>query len=418
VESFRLLLDTGPRDAEWVLECEGPLLSLTAPDGFKVIAAEPAHRVINLRSLLGENAICLVSEHGSRIFRKNRAAIAAIRHSVKAALAEDAAFRAELGRESRQDVWAGLAMFLVAGGLFASYCWWAATSGDPPPGTWLAWVFRWLGPFFGALLCVLLVFAAVGPWIAYTGLRQRSLVRQAEQVAVERNRGDPSSTPDPTRINASQEHEPASGSVRRTGTFNDREQEESSGLIAWYSRRPKWIQILLAPVILLLVPVVLLVMLVSAVVSMAVVFGTVIPFLAVKWWLQNRRYWQRLRADGRVARWVDIEPGVAAGSCTLVVEIGPKGPGSAWVIERPRSAIDPEAIVPTLATYELIGFDLFERPGWERRREWAETQLRPLEPTARVLIPSSSQLARLPQEAKSGSVLAIFEWEGGFSDGT
>jgi hypothetical protein len=306
-------------------------------------------------------------------------------------------------------------MFVIAGGLFALYCWWAATSEDPPPGAWLAWVLTSLGFIFGWLF---LVFAAAGPWIACIGLRQRSLVRRADQIAVERNGGDPSATPEPTRIIRSQEHEPASRSVRRTGTFNEREHEESSGLIAWYSRRPRWIQILLAPVILLLVPVVLPVMLVYSVVVVAVVFGAVIPFLAVTGWIQYRRHWQRLAGEGRVARWVDVEPGVAAGSCTLVVEIGPKGPGSAWVIERPRTAIDPESIVPTWATYELIGFDAFERPGWERRREWAETQLRPFESTARVLIPSWSQLAKLPQEAKCGSVLVIFEWEGGFTDGT
>ena len=327
MESFRLLLNTGPRDAEWVLECEGPLLSLTAPDGFKVIAAEPAHRVINLRALLGRDAICLVSEQGFRKFRKNRAALAAIKHSVKAALAEDAASRAELGRESRQDVWGGLAMFVVAGGLFASYCWWAVTSGDPPPGTWLAWVFRWLGPFFGVLLFVLLIFAEVGPW----NCQYRAPSAIACPAGGTSRRRAKSRRPrrhtDPTRINASQEHEPVSQTVRRTGTFTDREQEESSGLIAWYSRRPKWIQILLAPVILLLVPVLFPVMLVSTVVMMAVVFGAVIPVRGRHWvdpappalervrgggespagWTSNRawlqghaRWWSRSARKGRV----------------------------------------------------------------------------------------------------------------------
>jgi hypothetical protein len=158
-------------------------------------------------------------------------------------------------------------------------------------------------------------------------------------------------------------------------------------------------------------------MLVHGMVMMAIVFGVVIPFLTVKWGWENHRLWRRLRRQGRVARWADIEPQVVAGSGTLLVAVGPKGPGCAWLIDRPRPAIDPEAIVPTWEAYESLGLEVFEgQQGRERLAEWASAQLQPFEATARVLVPSRSQLANLSPDAKRGAVLVTFGWERGFAE--
>ena len=70
--------------------------------------------------------------------------------------------------------------------------------------------------------------------------------------------------------------------------------------VDWYTGRPVWVQAVLAPVA---VPI----MLVHAMVGM-VFLCVLFPFLAVKCEWENRRRWRRLRRQGRVARWVDVEP--------------------------------------------------------------------------------------------------------------
>ena len=63
-------------------------------------------------------------------------------------------------------------MFVVAGGLFGLYCWWAFTDGDPPPGTWLRWVLMWFGWLIHWVLLVLMGAALAGPFVSFFGLRQ------------------------------------------------------------------------------------------------------------------------------------------------------------------------------------------------------------------------------------------------------
>jgi hypothetical protein len=130
----------------------------------------------------------------------------------------------------------------------------------------------------------------------------------------------------------------------------------------------------------------------------------------VQGWLENRRFWRRLRRLGRVVQWTDVERQITAGGGTLLVEISPKGPSCAWLIDRSRRAIDPEAIVPSWHDYEERGWEAFESCGLERLDRWMTEQLQPFESSARALVPQWSQLAVLPAEIKREAVLVTFGW--------
>jgi hypothetical protein len=183
VESYRLLPEGGPRDAGWVLERDGTLLSLTDPGGQVVFESEPAHRVVDLWYLGGAGEIRLAPAHACLAFRRHRDAVAAVRAAAEAGLVSDAEGRGGVRRRAAGAVRDGLVMSGVAGGLFGLYCWWAFTAGDPPPGTWLAWVLKWFGVCVGWALLVLLALAAAGAEIARVGLRLRSWVRRIERAA-------------------------------------------------------------------------------------------------------------------------------------------------------------------------------------------------------------------------------------------
>jgi hypothetical protein len=183
VESYRLVLEGGRRDAEWVLARDGAEVTLTDPDGQIVFAGEPAYRVIDLWNLGGEGRIRLVLAHDCLAFRKHRGAVAAVRAAVEAGLAADSEVRGGLRLRAAAAIRDGSVMFAVAGGLFGLYCGWAFAAGDPPPGTWLAWALEWFGVCVGWALLVLLAVAGAGVEIARVGFRLRSWVRRVERSA-------------------------------------------------------------------------------------------------------------------------------------------------------------------------------------------------------------------------------------------
>ena len=118
---------------------------------------------------------------------------------------------------------------------------------------------------------------SLGPGIASTGLRQRSLVRQAEQVAVERNRGDPRATPirpASTQVRSTNWSANRSGEQERSTRESRRSRQVSShGMHA----APSGYRFFLPRSSFSLSQSSSLVMLVSTVVMMAVVFGAAHP---------------------------------------------------------------------------------------------------------------------------------------------
>ncbi len=179
----------------------------------------------------------------------------------------------------------------------------------------------------------------------------------------------------------------------------------SCDYVKWYSGQPVWLRVLLFPI---LVPLVL----VHSTLVMAFVILIVLPFLLVKGWIANRRFWQRLRERDQVGQWPAVEPRVSSGSGTLVVEVTPKGPGCSWLIDLPRDAVDPEHVVPSWQQFEEQGWDVFDSSpaAFESLNRWTVERLGAYESSARALILSWRQLAGLGVMATQRSVLAVPCW--------
>lgn len=189
MESHRLVQEGGPRDAEWVLAWDDATLTLDAPDGQRMLEAPPsaAHRIVGLYELYSEGKVSFATPHGPLAFKK-RSAVAAVRGLVEAGLAGDPGYCADLRRQSLRAIPCGLVMFVVAGGLFGLYCWWAFTAGDPPPGTWLRWVLVRFGWAIHWVLLILISVALAGPLVNYSGLRQWWRFRRIGRAATGQQR--------------------------------------------------------------------------------------------------------------------------------------------------------------------------------------------------------------------------------------
>lgn len=172
--------------------------------------------------------------------------------------------------------------------------------------------------------------------------------------------------------------------------------------VEWYNRQAIWSRLLLYP---LLVPVIL----VHGSAGIAFFFLGVLPRLLVTGWIENRRFWQTLRERGRLGRWPEVEPRVSSGCGTLVVEVGPQGPGCSWLIDRPRDEVDPDHVVPSWRDYEERGWDAFESDdaAFEALDRWSVDRLVTYESSAYGLLASWWRLARLGDDVKRASVLAV-----------
>jgi hypothetical protein len=181
VHAHRLILEGNSSEAEWLLEWDDAKFVLKDPDGQIVFEAEAtyAHRLVELFELYAEGKISFATQHGSLVFKKNPAAVADLLEFVEAGLKSDAQYRTRLRHQSMRAIVRGLAMFVVAGGLFGLYCWYASWAPDPPPDHWV----RWFGWLIHAILLVLLAVALAGPLIAYFGFRQWLRFRRIERVA-------------------------------------------------------------------------------------------------------------------------------------------------------------------------------------------------------------------------------------------
>lgn len=180
VHSHKLIAERQALKGEWLLEWDNAKFVLKDPGGQPVFEADAANavRVIDLYELYVESKISLASPQGSLAFKKNPAAVAELRRFVDVRLAEDVDYRSELRRQSLLAIPLGLAMFLVAGGLFGLYCWYASWAPDPPLRHWI----RWLGWLVHLVLAVLLGAAFAGAVIGCFGLRRWLGIRRIERA--------------------------------------------------------------------------------------------------------------------------------------------------------------------------------------------------------------------------------------------
>jgi len=184
VESYWLVQEGGSPDCQWRLAWDDGTLRLTDPDGQQVLAAPrgAAHQLVEVYELYAEGKISFASPHGSLTFRKESSALAAVRRLVEETLAGDPAYCVELRQQSWWSIAMGSFMFVVCGGLFGLYCWYASWAPDPPPGH----AIRWFGWLINVVLTVLMALGLAGPLVAYFGLRQWLRVRRIERAAADR----------------------------------------------------------------------------------------------------------------------------------------------------------------------------------------------------------------------------------------
>lgn len=169
----------------------------------------------------------------------------------------------------------------------------------------------------------------------------------------------------------------------------------------WLNRSPRWPRMLL---FLALYPF----MLAYSIISLAVIVLFVIPIMTIKGKIEHRRFWRKLREQGRVVTWPEVEEQVCKGEGTLVVEITPKGPGYSWLIDRRRVELDPDCVVPSWRDIEERGWEVFRSSSVnESIDRWTSERLGPYATSARALIPTWSQLTGLKTDAKRESVLGV-----------
>jgi hypothetical protein len=183
MHSHRLTLESGSPAEVWLLQWDDATFALKAPNGETVleVALAEAHRLFEPHELYSEGKISFVTPFGPLTFKPQTAAVEEVRALVDAGLRSDPEYRLLLRRQYRRVFALGLVMFVVAGGLFALYCWWASWAEDPPPGHWLyyvGWLIR-LGLF------LLLGAALAGPVLCFQALRQLRRLRRIERGLAE-----------------------------------------------------------------------------------------------------------------------------------------------------------------------------------------------------------------------------------------
>jgi hypothetical protein len=177
--SHRLILVKAPKAGEWLVEWDATTLSVTAPDGQPVfqMPVDRAHRVVDLHDLDADYKVNFTTDAGDLRFKRNKPAARDVRELVQKGLRCDVEWRQTLRHQSRRAILVGLFLFIVCGGLFSLYCWWASWAPDPPDGSWFYYVARLIRP----ALIILAGLALAGPGMVIRSLRQLSRIRRVER---------------------------------------------------------------------------------------------------------------------------------------------------------------------------------------------------------------------------------------------
>ena len=180
--SHELVPEKLPYGGRWLVAWDELALTVRDPDGAAIIdvPVERVHRIILLYELDAEGKVGFNTSEGPLTFKPDKAAARDVRELVVRGLRTDAPFRAAQKRWARIVALLGAIAFVICGGLFALYCWWASWAPDPPKGHWLYFV----GPLIHLGLVVLLGLALAGPYVAFLSWRQLRRIRAAERTIV------------------------------------------------------------------------------------------------------------------------------------------------------------------------------------------------------------------------------------------
>ena len=169
--------------------------------------------------------------------------------------------------------------------------------------------------------------------------------------------------------------------------------------IGWYNRRGIVLRIVLFPILFVAC-------VVHGLIGLALLFGVVVPILLVKDWIEERRFWRKLREQQRVGEWSAVEAELGRRHGTLLVEISTKGPDCTWLIDSSRDEVDTDHIVPTWQAFEQHGWNVLD-PAFESLSRWSVEQLGHYAATAIAVRANELQLADLAIEAKRDAVLVV-----------
>ena len=176
--------------------------------------------------------------------------------------------------------------------------------------------------------------------------------------------------------------------------------------IGWYGRRPFWVRVLLFPLMLVLG----LVQFIWTMAFVILFLLLVTPILTIKHWLSERRFWNRLRARNQVAQWNDVERSLRERKGVLITEVHFKGLGYCWWIDRPRSEVDPDRVVPSWTDFEARSFDAFGSDAeFNALKLWVIQRLTAYESMAKAVVVTWPQIEGLPDDLKRDSILAV-DW--------
>jgi hypothetical protein len=175
---YRLLRDKTRSSGEWHIEWDAVRLLVKDPSGTLVFEhpIERAHQIVELHELETEGKISFATSEGSLTFKPNKDAAREIRELILQGLQTDVIYRKAQKQHARIMIPLGIAAFVVCGGLFSLYCWWASRAPELPKAGWYFVV----GGLIYIVLLVLLGLALAGPYVVYIALRQLSRIRQVE----------------------------------------------------------------------------------------------------------------------------------------------------------------------------------------------------------------------------------------------
>jgi hypothetical protein len=161
------------------LEWDDERFVLYDANGQQVTKAEiaSAHHVIDLSQTFIDGTICIAVPPEVLRFKRNSAAEAGLRKLVETGICHDPAYRARMRQRSLRAMTLGPVLFVVAGGAFGAYCWYAIGAPDPPADHWI----RYVGWLIKGILVVLFAVALLGLGLSCSGFYQWRQIRRIER---------------------------------------------------------------------------------------------------------------------------------------------------------------------------------------------------------------------------------------------
>jgi hypothetical protein len=172
--SYPLILDTAPLQPGWLIEWDNAHLKVLTPDGHVCIELplNRLHEAIDLRTLDIESRIVFTEPIFAVGFKQAERAAIELRKIVLESMRSDPTFLQQHIRYARLQIIGGVVMFIICGGAFGLYCWWASVAPEPVPN----WV-RSTGGLIHAVLLICLAGAIAGPMKVFFYLRRLAHLR-------------------------------------------------------------------------------------------------------------------------------------------------------------------------------------------------------------------------------------------------